>query len=391
MTPGARRPAALSLRAPMHKIAMSMLLGDKAKFLSLVFGLSFAVLLIAQQGAIFFGLMIRATGPLQNTAQADLWVTDPGTQYIFEFRSLNEKYLERVRSAPGVAWAEPFFSARAQVELPGGKFHLVQVIGIARSTLVGQPPLMVEGNLDDLRAPDAVVVEESSRPKLGDVRIGDTLKLNDRRAVVVGFCRAKLGFESNALIYTSYDNAITFTPVARDRLSFILVGVKPGQDHQAVADAIHAGTGLGAYTQAEMKRRTITYILKATGIGINFGLTVLLGFIVGLVVVAATFHEFTLENLRHFAVLKAMGAGNGTLVRMVLLQAVLIGAIGFGIGTGLAALFSLPGRKPGAELAAYFPWQLLVATLVAMLLCVSAGSLLSLRRVIRLEPAVVFK
>lgn len=368
-----------------------MLFGDRAKFLSLVFGLSFAVLLIAQQGSIFLGLLKRATGPLQNTSQADLWITDKETTYIFEYRPLNEKYLLRVRSVAGVAWAEPFFSSRAQAELPGGQFHQVQVIGIDRTTLVGQPPVMLEGRLEDLRAPDAVIIEESSRPKLGNVGIGDTLKLNDRRAVVVGVCRAKLGFESNALLYTSYENAVAFTPTGRDRLSFILAKAKDGEAPAEVARRIEAVTGLGAYPRDEMERRTIRYILTNTGIGINFGITVLLGFIVGLVVVAATFHEFTLENLKYFAVFKAMGTRTRVVIGMVLTQALVVGLISYGIGVGLASIFSLTGRRPGAELAPYFPWPMLAGTLLAMLVCVSLGSLLSLRRVVALEPAVVFK
>src|SRR5690606_8198564 len=133
----------------------------------------------------------------------------------------------RVRSVPGVAWAEPFFTARAPVELPDGNYKSIQLIGIDRNTLVGQPPQVTAGRIEDLRIPNAVIIEETSRDKLNNVQIGDVLRLNDRRAVVVGFARARLGFESNALIYTTYENALTFVPTSRDRLSFILVGVKP--------------------------------------------------------------------------------------------------------------------------------------------------------------------
>jgi putative ABC transport system permease protein len=167
--------------------------------------------------------------------------------------------------------------------------------------------------------------------------------------------------------------------------------VKPGFDIKAVAADIEARTGLAALTRQELTRRTVKFIIKETGIGINFGITVLLGFIVGLVVSAAILYQFTLENIRNFAVLKAMGATTPVLVKMILLQASLAGLIGYGIGVGGAGLFGLMGRRPGAELAAEFPWQLMLGALVAMLVCVSLGSFLSLRRVIRLEPAIVFK
>ena len=368
-----------------------MLVGDKAKFLALVLGLSFAVLLIAQQGSIFLGLLFRATGFLQNITTPDLWVADPYTRYIGEIRPMSESDLPRVRSIPGVAWVEPFLTTRATIELPNGAFKTGQLLGIDRNTLVGRPPKMLAGSIEDLRIPNAVIIEKSSQSKLANVGVGDPLRLNDHRAIVVGICRARLGFESNALIYTTYRNALQFVPTSRDKLPFMMVKVKKGVSVAAVQKRINAMKTVAAFTPEQMRWRTIRFILVETGIGINFGITVLLGFIVGLVVAAAIFYQFTLENLRYFAVLKAMGATRWTLVKMIILQAMFVGLIGYGIGVGGAGAFSLLGRSPGSELATYFPWQLMLGSLGAMIVCVSAGSLLSLRRVLTLEPAIVFK
>jgi putative ABC transport system permease protein len=375
----------------MYRVALKMLFGDKAKFLALALGLSFAVLLIAQQGSIFLGLLLRATGFLQNISQPQLWVADPDTRYIGELRAMDQQKLLRVRSVPGVAWAEPLFSSRATVELPGGDFKTAQLLGIDRNTFIGQPPRMTEGRIDDLRQPSAVVVAETARDKLGGVERGDVLMLNDRRARIVGFFQARLGFESNALIYTTYRNALDYVPTGRDRLSFMMIGVKPDASVSQVQSRINRIDHIGAFTPEAMRWRTIMFILQETGIGINFGITVSLGFVVGLVVSAAIFYQFTVENLRYFAVLKAMGARHWLLVKMILLQAISVGLIGYGMGVGGAGAFSLLGRPPGTELSTYFPWQLLVGALVAMIVCVSAGSLLSLRRVLALEPAIVFK
>lgn len=375
----------------MFRIALLMLLGDRGKYLALVLGLSFSVLLIAQQAAIFFGLLIRATGVLQNIGQPDLWVTDSATRFVSEVRPLSDADLLRVRSIDGVAWAQPLFSARAIVELDDARFQTVQIIGVDRTTLIGRPPEILEGRLEDLRAPDAVMVEESGRKKLGQPKIGDTLQLNDRRAVIVGFCRAKAGFDSNVLVYTTYDNAVQFVPVGRKALTFVLVKVAEGRPIGEVAQEITRQTGLGAYTRETMQAKTIEFIILETGIGINFGITVLLGFIVGLVVSGAILYQFTLENLRNFAVLKAMGAKTRVLIGMILLQAFIAGIIGYGIGVGLAGTFGIFSRYPGSELTAEFPWQLMLGSLIAMLVCVGLGSVLSLRRVITLEPAIVFK
>lgn len=375
----------------MWRVALRMLLGDRPKYLSLVFGLSFAVLLITQQGAIFLGLMLQATGPLQNISQADLWVTDPYIKWVSETRNLNDAHLNRVRSTPGVAWAEPFFNLRAAADLPNGDFRFVNIVGVSRNTMVGRPPEVTQGRLEDLRIADAVLVEESARSKLGSPKIGDTLKLNDRRAVIVGFCRAKFGWDSPSVVYTTYENAITYAPLGRNKLSYVLVGVKPGVPVAHVKAAIDAIPDLKALTPDGLRLQTVNFIMKETGIGINFGITVFLGVIVGLSVSAAIFYQFTLENLKYFAVLKSMGSTNLVLAGMVLLQAAVVGLVGFGIGVGGAGLFSLSARKPGAELAAYFPWQMLLVGLAGTAVCLAAGSLLSLRRVLRLDPAIVFK
>jgi putative ABC transport system permease protein len=368
-----------------------MLLGDRAKYASLVVGLAFAVLLMSQQGAIFMGLLTRSTGPLQNVNQPDLWVADEYVRWVSESRPLSENDLQRVRSVPGVQWAEPFFNARASADLPSGNSRFVNIVGIDRTTLVGQPPEMTQGRLEDLRIEGAVLVEESSRPRLENPAIGDELKLNDRRAIVVGYCRAKSGFDSPAVIYTTFDNAVNFVPLGRNTLPFILVKVKEGRTVAQVQDAIAQIPGIRAFTPEQMYDLTVAFILKETGIGINFGITVLLGVVVGLAISAAVFYQFTMENSRYYAVLKAMGTTNPRIILMVLSQALWVGLVGFGIGIGATAVFALMSRRPGVELAAFFPPWLLISSFVGMLVCIAIASLLSLRSVLRLEPAIVFK
>ena len=130
--------------------------------------------------------------------------------------------------------------------------------------------------------------------------------------------------------------------------------------------------------------------MKYTGIPVNFGIAVALGFLVGTAIAGMTFYNFTLDNLKYFAALKAMGASNGTLLVMVVFQALLVGGIGFGLGTGMAAGFgSLVGGR--TELAFRLPWQILTGTACAIAIICTFASLLSLWKVVRLEPAVVFK
>ena len=375
----------------MLRIALKMLFGDRAKYLTLVMGLAFATLLVNQQASFFLGLLVRATGPLQNVGEPDLWVTDPGTKWSAEYRSLDDRALDRVRSVPGVRWAEPFFNSFANIEMPDGTFQRCNIIGLPRNSLIGRPAEMIEGRIEDLRAPDAVIVEVSTRAKLNNPKIGDVLKMNDRRAVIVGYCRAKKGFESNAVIYTTVDNATAFTPVGRKWISFIMVKVQEGVDVSDVRARINALDGVVAMTPAQFVGRTIDWVLKETGIGVNFGITIALGFVVGVALSAAIFYQFTNENLKYFAVLKALGARSPTLIAMVVLQAVTAGGIGFSIGAGVTGFVAIMiRRQPDSELSPVSPWQLLAGSGAAMLLCVMLASAVSLRRVITVSPARVF-
>ncbi len=221
------------------------------------------------------------------------------------------------------------------------------------------------------------------------LKVGDSLELNDHRAIIVGIAKVTRTFQSQPVVYTTYSRAKSYAPRERKLLSFVLVKAKQGQNPAELTRRIRANTGLAAYTQAEFMTLTYEYFMHNTGIPINFGISVLLGFIVGAAIAGQTFYNFTLENLRQFGVLKAMGTSNWTLLRMILLQAVLVGSTGYGLGVGLTALFGYLMRY--SILAFKFPWQLLLFSGAGVsLICVFAA-LISIFKVIRLEPAIVFK
>ena len=295
----------------------------------------------------------------------------------------------------------PMYKGLLKARLADGTFQTCNVIGLDDATLIGGPPVMLEGSLENLRRSDGVIVDiDGARDKLGKpsptpggkpipLKIGDNLELNDRRAIVVGIAKVTRTFQSQPVVYTTYSRAKSYAPRERKLLSFILVKAKKGQDIAELTRQIQASTGLAAYTREDFKTLTYKYFIKYTGIPINFGISVLLGFIVGAAIAGQTFYNFTLDNLRQFGVLKAMGTSNWVLLRMILLQAVLVGSIGYGMGVGLTALFGYSMRN--TILAFKFPWQLLLFSGAGVsLICVFAA-LISILKVIRLEPAIVFK
>lgn len=383
----------------MNFVALQMLIGDRAKYIGILIGITFASLLITQQSAIFTGIMSRTFATITDLPTPDVWVMDEKVQYIDDIKPLQDTELYRVRGVEGVEWATPLYKGLLKARLSNGNFQSCVVIGVDDATLIGAPIQMVDGRVEDLRQNDAVIVDEhSAKGKLARVqadgsraplRIGDSLEINDRRGVVVGICKVSRTFQSQPVVYTTFSRATSFAPRERKLLSFVLAKAKPGVDPLALCARITSATGLRAHTREDFKWITMQYFLKYTGIPINFGMSVLLGFLVGTIIAGQTFFNFTLDNLKHFGALKAMGATNGRLVRMILMQALLVGSLGWGMGVGGAATF---GRLTSStELAFRMPWQLLAISGGVVLIICSISALISIWKVARLEPAIVFK
>lgn len=385
----------------MYSIALKMLIGDRGKYLGIIMGLTFASLLITQQSSIFTGLMTRTYGAITDLSQPDIWVMDPKVQFIDDVKPLQDTELFRIRSIEGVEWAVPLYKGLLKARLADGNYQICNVLGLDDATLIGGPPFMIEGTLSDLRQKDSIIVNDvgartrlAKPPKVrggkpAPLKIGDTLEINDHRAVVVGICRVSRTFQSQPVIFTTYTRATTFAPRERRLLSFVLVEARPNENLQALCERIHRRTGLAAYTAQAFKDLTYNYFMKYTGIPINFGIAVALGFIIGTAIAGQTFYNFTLENMRYFGTLKAMGATNGVLLRMILLQASLVGALGYGLGVGGAAMFGY--TLGGTELSFRLTKDLLIFSGSAISLICVFSALISIRKVMRLEPAIVFK
>ena len=374
-------------------IAFQMLTGDRAKYFGILVGISFATLLIAQQSSIFCGLMLTASSQIYDAKDAPIWVMDPGMQFVDDIKPLSENELLRVRGVSGVAWAARFYKGLGRARFSDGKFQQMMILGLDDAYMVGAPREIVVGSLDDLRQPDAVIMDERGYRYLwpGEPYIlGRTFEMNDRRAVLVGICKASRTFQTFPIIYTRFSQALRFAPQERKALSFILAAPKPGLDAKELCERITKQTRLKALTREEFAWVTIWYYIRRTGIPINFGTTVLLGFFVGTAIAGQTFYLFTIENLRQFGALKAMGLTNLRLIGMVLFQGLFVGTVGYGLGIGLAVGFGLLAER--SDLLSFFmPWQVLVGTAVAVLLIVVLSSIFSLRKVLVLEPAQVFR
>jgi putative ABC transport system permease protein len=374
----------------MIRVALKMLMGDRSRYVTLLIGLTAVAFLFVQQGSVFSGIIVRIAKPVDEVG-APIWVCDPKLQSIDDSKPLLDTDLQRVRSVPGVKWAVPLFLRTVQLRLKDGSFQNVRLFGLDDDSLIGRPLRMVAGTTSGLFSPDAVIVGQAESERIGNPQIGDTFELNDRRAVVVGIAKVSRDYASNPYVYTTYDRALAYTPAQRKQLNFVLAAPKEGFSPETIATQIRAATGLGAYSLDGMRRLTIGYYLRNTAIPVNFGLGLLMTFLVGISVAGQALYAFALQNERFTAGLKAMGAENPTLVWMSVTQGLTVGMVSLGIGSGAASFFGYATGGGTGKLAFYTPWQLLAVTFVVVVMICILSSLFSVRRVLRLEPAAVFR
>jgi putative ABC transport system permease protein len=380
----------------MNWVALQMLTGDRAKYLGLIFTIAFSSFLIAQQLSIFTRIMDRTRSQIVDVRDADIWVMDPATQYFDEVYALKDSDVDRVRGVAGVLWAVRFFKGQPRVKAPDGRFRVAILLGVDDASLTGSPEKrkMILGSVESLREPDAVIIDLAGYHFFfpgQPIELGKTFEINDHRAKVVGIVDASAPFTTFPVFYSRYSEALNFVGRERKMLSFALVKAAPGVSIPDLKRRIRDATGLRAATGEEFGWMTILYYIRNTGIPVNFGLTVAIALVVGTVVAGQTFYIFTIENLKQFGALKAIGTTNRRIVGMILLQALVVGVIGYAVGMGLTAGFFSITEHREATRGIFLLWQVMAITAGVDLFIVLISSLLSIRRVLVLEPAVVFR
>jgi putative ABC transport system permease protein len=380
--------------AIMNFVALKMLTGDKAKYLGLIFTIAFCTFLLENQTSIFAGILQRTGSQIADVTDAEIWVMDSKTEYFEQTKALKDTDLTRVRGVDGVQWAVKLFKGSPVARTLDGKFAVSFCLGLDDATLTGAPRNMLLGSWERLREPNAVVIDEAGYALLfpgQPLQLDRTLELNDHKATIVGISDASAPFVSWPVMHARYSEAVNFIGRERTQLSYVLVRPQPGLAVKELCRRIEAQTGLRARTTDQFRWDCIRYYVKNTGIPVNFGITIAIALVVGVVVAGQTFYLFTVENLKQFGAIKAIGVTNRRLVGMILLQAFTVGLIGFSLGTGMAAQFFNFFSQQIATRGIILMWQNVVLTGTCIMLVMIFASILSLRRVLVLEPAMVFR
>jgi putative ABC transport system permease protein len=375
----------------MALLARRNLFHDRIRFAVTLTGIVFALVLIIIQFGLFLGFMTTTSNNIDRS-KADLWIVFHGVGYFDTGRMFSERKFYEVLSVPGVEQAEKYIQNFAYWKKPDGGVENVQVIGFHPGGGLGEPWNIVEGSALDVKLEDGVIVDDLYKEKLGVRKIGDRVEIGDHRARVVGFTHGIRSFTTSPFVYTSFKNSLNYTrPEGReDQLAYILVKLAPGFTTDEVLKNLRARVkDVDIYTSAEFSRRTRFYWMFTTGAGLAVLTAALMGLVVGVAVVAQTIYAATMDHIREYGTLKAMGASNGYLYRVLVEQAVWSAVLGYGFAMVMAHFIVQGSEKGGALIL--MPLAMKIGMLaLAVVMCITAA-LVSINKVTRLDPAMVFR
>jgi putative ABC transport system permease protein len=373
----------------MPPLAQRNLFHDKVRLAVTLTGIVFSVVLIVVQLGLFFGFT-TATSNLIDHSGADLWITSKNVPYVEQGVAFSERKLNQARAVPGVTDAQKIIAHWTQWKRHDGGEESVQIVGLNVDDTLERPWDLVSGRVEDLKTPDAIILDELYKQKLGVTGVGEVFEIGGHRARVVGFTRGIRSFTTSPYVFTTFKNAQSYTGMREDQTLFILVKVAPGAKIDDVRRGILASVkDVEVYTTAQFSHMTTFYWMFTTGAGVAVLIAAVLGLVVGFVVVAQTIYATTMDHIREYGTLKAMGAPNIYVYKVIMKQAAISAVIGYVLGMFVSAFVVRASQEGGA--AILMPLPMAVGMFfVTLVMCIGAA-LVSINKVTRIEPAMVFK
>jgi len=372
----------------MIRFALRFISYDKAKSIGVVLGIVISTFLVGQQTGIFL-FLTGAMASLVDNTRTDLWVVDNKTANVNALGLIDVRVGYQIESLAGVGKAYPMIVAGGTAKFQGGRSAPVLVVGAQPPAFRGGPWRIERGNLTDLLEESAVSVDIFEKENLNDAGLGTSFEINGRRAFVAMETRGVRGF-GGIYLFTTVSKAREYGGIPSSKVSAFLVEVGPGSDPAAVRDTINASIfGVKAWTKKDFSRATVSTILSTSGIALSIGTLIIFATIAGMIIIGLTMYSSAVDRLRDYGTLKAIGADNGYIRRLIMTQALLFGLTGYAI----AILFIQGFRNGIAKSGILFDYSLeiKIGFFVITLLIALAGAGFAMRRISKLEPASVFR
>jgi putative ABC transport system permease protein len=371
-------------------LAVKSLLYDKLKFAITVAGVAFAVALVFVQVGLFLGLMDNATVIIRNI-DADLWVTSKNTPNIDFAHTFPETYVNRVRTVPGVQDADNLIVWFAQLSLPSGAQEATEIYALEDFTKWNIPWHFEGSEVSDLRRGKFIMMDASAKKRFGAFNIGEYREVNDMRVKIIGKTHGAKSFTTTPISFADYELMQSLIPqILKNRTTYIIIKLAPGADAEAVKAEIKRRLPYNdVYTKQEWATRSRDYWVKNTGLGLNIAVTVFLGMLVGIVVVAQTLYSSTMEHIKEFGTVKAIGGSNRDIYAILGKQATIAAVAGYVVGAAMA--YGMGPLVKQIDLQMVIPNQLAIAIFIGAVVMCLLAAMISFKKVASIDPALVFR
>jgi putative ABC transport system permease protein len=369
--------------------ALKTLLSDRGKLLTGLGGVIFSLVLVNMQGGLFLGLIQKAS-VLVDDCDADLWVGHRLLENVDFAHDIPAGWQNRIRGLPGIQRVDEYIVGKGVATLADGGYEDVWIVGSDPATMRGSGWKFTEGRRDDLRRPNAVSIDEIDGRKLGYPNVGSTLEINGKKAKVVAKTKGITGFVTTPYLFTTLTTARELTHAPAGYCSYFLVKAVPGAN---TADLRRSVSRLlpdaDVYSPADLAKLSQDYWMKRTGIGASFGTATVLGLLVGLVMVGQSLYALALDHLSDYATLKAMGAEDSHVYKVIILQSMTIASLGSLIGMVMVTAIRQNWNVTLAPIE--IPPGLQVAAVIFVYFICLISSLLPFARIRSVDPAVVLQ
>jgi len=403
--PGSRQTAATSMNAPANihtfkplpinllpstgLLAWRNLIHERPRFIATLTGIAFSVVLMGMQLALLIGFSLTTSGVVDHT-DADIWLVPKGTSNVDIAALQPTRWRQQALALPEVESADYFLMQFGMWRKARGGDEGVIIVGFNMASERGGPWKIGEGNIADLQQENAVMIDRLYAEKLQVDQLGQVVEINNQRARVVGFTESIRTFTQSPYVFTSYNNAARFGNIPEDKTTYVLVKLRPDANPEEVVAKLRQQLDhVDIWSKQEWSNRTRAYWMITTGAGSALLLAAVLGLVVGIVIVGQTLYASTMDRITEYATLRAMGAPNSYLYKVILKQAMY--SAGFGYVMGISITLFACWQSASSNVSMILPWWgVLVVGILTVLMCLG-GAVASIRRVLVLDPSSVFK
>ena len=375
----------------VFKTALKFIKYDRAKSIGVVVGILISTFLIGQQLGILNYLKGLMAASVDNTT-AQIWVVDTRTRDVNQLSAIDIKKLREVKSVEGVKEAFPLVVTTGSATLNSGRTSAVTLIGVESPTFYGGPKAskIINGKIEDLQLDGAVSADFfDSKVFSVPTDVGTQLEINGKKAFIALQTKGIRGF-GFAFMYTTIERARFFANLSPNKINAIMVNILPGTNIDDVVATIDKQIyGVKAFKAADLRTSTIDTVIATTGIAQSTGTLIIFALIAGLFIIGLTMYSSALDRIKDYGTLKAIGASNGYIRKLILSQSVIFAVVGYALAFGMLQGFRAGVADTG--LLINFSKEVLIGLFITILTISIIGSAFALRKIKGVEPASVFR